>query len=197
MVPAIVALVIALLSSADDSSAQAKKGNNEEAVLRKQIQNLKQRIDQLEAQLKERNSQTNKLKAEAKQDDKEIDKLRQTAKEVDKLRQNAKELEALRDARYVHTLILRLKPDADKKEAKALLDSAEKTLGKVAGVRGVWVGKPAGASAEGVETNYHVGLTILFDNADGYFRYQKDAAQKKFAEGLKKSWTQTIYDFQP
>jgi TolA-binding protein len=189
-----------LLILLDGSPAQAqasKKGKTGDARLRQTIQKLQaelsernQRIQQLQAQVNRLNTQL-KTKKTTKQ-------TREQTKELQDLRKSVKDLEALKNAQYVHAIILRLKKDAPDREVVSLLTKAPKTLGKIPGVRGVWVGKPASIASESAQTDFQVGVVVLFDDDTAMKRFLNDASQKKFFEGLSKFWEMpTIYDFLP
>src|SRR5262245_45429110 len=112
---AFACLLAALLLTADVPSPlyAGKKSNSEENQLRQALQKLQnelrereQTLRQLQQQLKDKDNKINQLQASLKKAD-SIDSKQD--KEIERLRQSAKELDALKRAKYVHTVILRLK----------------------------------------------------------------------------------------
>ncbi len=174
---------------------------------------LQQRIKQLEAELKKKggdkhSTQLRKDLDAANQSIKEKDQLIATlqqkapkatadlAKEVETLRQNLKTSEAVKKAPFVHSVILKMKKD-DSAQVKIISEEAVKTLGKIAGVRGVWVGKPAeNGTPELAQKGYQLGLIVLLDDADALLRYLDDPLHKQFNEKLGQYWDRpVVYDF--
>ena len=218
-------LVGVFLISARPSSplhAQAGKMDAEEKRLRLQIQNLQRelrerelRIDQLQAQLKKSktapgDAKTRQLQQQLQEKDQRITKLeadlknarpaveakKDQGKEVEDLRKQVKDLEPLKKAKHVHAVLLRRKEGTSEDQVKALLESAPRALGKIQGVRGLWVGTPVGGEA--VKKDYDVGLILLFDDGAALRKFLEDPATKKFHEGLEKSWEKPVaYDFAP
>jgi TolA-binding protein len=156
------------------------------------------RIRRLQQQLREKEDRIDRLTADLRKARSGPGGTKEKDKELEELRKSAKDLEVVKEARYVHTVILRLKKGAPDREVKALLEGAPRALGKVAGVRGVWVGKPAAVASDKAQTDYQVGLVVLFDDEAAMRRFLNNADQKRFTEGLKKSWeTAAVYDFLP
>lgn len=216
-----VPLILALPSSPLHAQAGGKM-TAEEKRLRQQVQLLQrelrereQRIDQLQAQLKksktapdnakirqlqqqlmERDQRITKLEADLKKGRPIAEAKTDQGKEVEETRKKLKELEALKQAKHVHTVLLRLKAGTPEDQVKALLASVPQALGKVQGVRGLWAGTLAGG--ETAKKDYHVGLILIFDDGTALRKFLDDPATKKFHEGLGKAWdTPVIYDFAP
>jgi hypothetical protein len=75
-------------------------------------------------------------------------------------------------APYVHIVIFRLKPDAPKGQADALIADAHSMLRKIPTVRDLRAGKPAEqATPEHAKKDYQVGLVLLFDDFAGLKTY--------------------------
>ncbi len=203
------------------SPAQAKKKGTEE------LAKARQRLEQLERQLKEKELRIDQLQADLKrtkgddkQDNQTIQQLRKQLKEkdqqleqqqadlkkkgagddkeLDKLRQQVKDLEGVKKAVLVHARIYRLKEGGSEEQAKALVDDVTKTLAKVPGVRGLWVGRPAApGTPELAPTNYQVGVVVLLDGADALATFLDNPQHQKLAARLQKNWEKpTVYDFQ-
>jgi len=118
------------------------------------------------------------------------------AKTIDELRKQVKDLEGMKGAPYVHTVILKMKPDATVDDIKALTDDIPTALGKIPSVRGLWYGKRAkDASPDFAETDFEITLVLLFDNFDGLKRYLDHPLHKSFLDKhLKKLETPKVYD---
>lgn len=178
---------------------------------------LQQRIKQLENELK--GKKPDKADKTAAQWKKELDYANQSikekdlliatlqkkapaatadlSKEVERLRKSVKELEAIKKAPFVHSVILKLKKDDDA-QVKAINDEATKTIAKISGVRGVWIGKPAeNGTPDLAQKGYQLGLVILFDDANALQKFLEDPLHKQFNEKLADYWERPIvYDIQ-
>src|SRR4051794_35179032 len=92
-----------------------KKGNPQnvqEAQLRQEVADLRQKVNSLQAELKK---------------EKEGDKADATVKT---------QFDGMKNAGYGRTVVYRLKPDSAATEVQALIDDVPTTLGKIKGVRG-------------------------------------------------------------
>jgi hypothetical protein len=119
------------------------------------------------------------------------------SKEVEKLRKNVKDLEAVKNAPFVHSLILKLKKEDDE-QVKLISDEAQKTLAKIGGVRGVWIGKRSDlGTPELAQKGYQLGMVVLLDDAAALQKFLEDPLHKQFTDKMADYWDRpTIYDFQ-
>jgi uncharacterized coiled-coil protein SlyX len=187
-----------LFCSQSPSQAQAKKDD-----LNKQITDLKKKVsdrDQTITQLNNKITATAKTQKQTLKDKDDLIASLQTndlGKEVTSLRKRVKELDTLKKAPFVHTAILKLKKDDDAQVQK-VYDAAGKTLAKIDGVRGLWIGKPAvDGTPELAQKGYHLGLVVLLDDADALQKYLDDPLHKQFTEKMGDYWEKpVVYDFQ-
>lgn len=198
------------------ANAQGKKGDDLARArqridqLERQLREKEQRLDQLQAQLK-------RLKGDDKQDDQKILQLQKQLKEkeqrldqlqaelkkkgtaedkeLNKLRQQVKELEGVKKAVFVHVRHYRLKSGGNEEQVQALADDINKTLGKLVGVRGLWVGRPENPG--NLEPKYHLSVVVLLDGADALAELLGNPQHRKLASRLEKSCDKpTVHDFQ-
>jgi len=221
MLLALGALFGALLLSGPPATRAADKKPNkndaEEARLRQQIQKLQNELRERERRIDHLQDQLNRVRKGPDPDDARIralqrrvdqledelrreradDKKRVNDRELDALRRQAKELEALRGAGTVHTLVLRLKKGASQDNVNTLVRSAPKSLERIAGVRGVWVGRIT-ATGGSAEADCHVGVVVLLDDRAALGRFLRDSGYDRFTDGLKRAWEPpAVYDFAP
>jgi uncharacterized small protein (DUF1192 family) len=175
---------------------------------------LQQRIKQLEADLK--NKKPDKSATQLRKDldaanlsikdkDAQIAALQDKApkataelsKEITKLRGRVRELEAVKKAPLVHSVILKLKK-ADPEQVKIISEEANKTLAKIEGVRGMWIGKPAeNATPELAQKGYQLGLVVLLDDSDALQKFLEDPLHKQFNDKMGTLWDRpVVYDIQ-
>lgn len=202
------------------ATAQGKKGSDDLLRARQRIEQLErqlrdkeQRLDLLQAQLK-------RLKGDDKQDDQKILQLQKQLKEkeqrldqlqaelkkrgtdedkeMNKLRQQVKELEGVKKAVFVHVRHYRLKSGGNEEQVQALADDINKTLGKLVGVRGLWVGRPENpGNFEPSQPKYHLSVVVLLDGADALAELLGNPQHRKLASRLEKSCDKpTVHDFQ-
>ena len=119
------------------------------------------------------------------------------AKENEQLRKSVRDLEAIKKAPFVHAKILKLKKEGDE-QVKIINDEALKTLAKIEGVRGVWVGKRAeNGTPELAQTGYQLGMVVLLDDAESLQKFLDDPLHKQFNDKLADYWERPIvYDIQ-
>ena len=118
------------------------------------------------------------------------------SKEITSLRQQLKDLNAMKKAPFVHTVILTLKKDDDA-QVKRVYDEAGKTLAKIDGVRGIWIGKPAAnGTPELAKNGYKIGVVVLLDSADALKTFLDDDLNKQFNDKMADYWDRpVVYDF--
>lgn len=174
---------------------------------------LNQRIKQLEADAKKKPDKTaTQLRKDldaANQSITEKDQLIATlqqkspkatadlSKENEKLRQSVRDLEAVKKAPFIHTKILKLKT-SDEEQVKIVSEEAVKTIAKIDGVRGVWIGKPAEkGTPELAQTGFSIGVVILLDDQEALQKFLDDPLHKQFSDKLTDAWERpVIYDIQ-
>ncbi|HEY1860659.1 MAG TPA: Dabb family protein [Gemmataceae bacterium] len=82
---------------------------------------------------------------------------------------------------FSHVVIFYLTKDAPKEEADALIADCHEMLAKISTVRDLKAGKPSDKGTPMVSrTDYHVGLLVLFDDADGMKSYLDDKLHQDF-----------------
>ena len=177
---------------------------------------LQQRIKQLENDLKNKKGGPDKNAAKLRRD---LDAANQTIRDRDdtiaylkdtspkktseltseliKLRKAARDFETLKKAPFAHTKILKLKK-IDDEQVKAIYDEANKTLGKIDGVLGVWIGKRAeNGTPELAQKGYQLGLVVLLDDAESLQRFLDDPLHKQFTDRMGSLWERPlVYDIQ-
>jgi hypothetical protein len=96
-------------------------------------------------------------------------------------RTHAAEDKAAAKPAFTHVVVFYLTKDAPKEEADALIADCHAMLSKISTVRDLKAGKPSDKGAPMVSrTDYHVGLLVLFDNADGMKAYLDDKLHQDF-----------------
>ncbi len=210
---------VALLCSQAPTIAQPK---DEVAKLKKTIAERDKTIAGLQAQnqkLKQDADANKKKVAHADKLQRDLDAANQSLKDKDvqiaalrdkspkstaelsteniRLRRNIRDLEAVKKAPFVHTVILKLKKTDDDK-VKAIADEAGKTLAKIEGVRGVWVGKPAeDGTPELAQKGYHLGVVVLLDDASALKKFLDDPLHMQFNDKMGSLWEPpVVYDIQ-
>jgi hypothetical protein len=82
---------------------------------------------------------------------------------------------------FTHVVVFYLTKDAPKEEADSIIADCHDMLAKISSVRDLKAGKPSDKGAPMVSrTDYHVGLLVLFDNADGMKAYLDDKLHQDF-----------------
>jgi len=96
-------------------------------------------------------------------------------------RADAAEGKAAAKPAFTHVVVFYLTKDAPKEEADALIADCHDLLARISTVRELKAGKPSDKGAPMVSrTDYHVGLLVLFDNADGMKAYLDDKLHQDF-----------------
>lgn len=191
---------------------QKLKGNDAKDDAK--IAQLEKRVKQLEAELKGKKGE--KTSAQWK---KELDAARLTiqdrdlviaalqdksdksisdlSKEVVRLRKVARDFETVKKAPFVHSKILKLKK-SDDEQVKLVADEVGKTLAKIEGVRGVWLGKPAElGTPELAQKGYQLGVVVLLDDELALQKFLDDPLHKQFADRMGSLWERPlVYDIQ-
>lgn len=151
------------------------------------INNLKQDLQQSQTKIK---SLQVELQKEKKDNPKEI----AISKELDALK---KEFDALKKGGYVHVATYKLKAEAPSTAIRSFIDDAQLQLLKIRGVRWLWIGERDENSASGSK-EYHVAMTVIFDDLRGLKGFQDDPIQKQFWKKHEKNWEASLsYDFLP
>ena len=172
------------------------------------IQDLRQKNNQLQSQLKKEKNDPEDKKIQALQ--KEVAELKQKSVHLQDQQkkekgQADKQVTALQSqvdnftkAAYVHCVVFRIKSETPKSEVDALLKDVPELLGKIKVVRGIWAGPPASkATPEVAVKDYTVGLLVLLDGPEELQKYLDDPLHKKFADKHLKRWERpVVYDFQ-
>ena len=119
------------------------------------------------------------------------------SKDVVRLRKDLRPLEALKKAPFVHTTILKMKK-MDDEQVKMVTEEAGKTLAKIDGVRGFWIGKPAeNGTPELAQKGYQLGIVVVLDVADALQKFLDDPLHKQFADKMTSQWERpVVYDIQ-
>jgi hypothetical protein len=84
---------------------------------------------------------------------------------------------------YVHAVIFHVKKDAPQGEVEALIKDAHEMLKPIPSVREFRIGRPAATATPALANkDFHVGLLILFDDAEGLLAYHHHAMHLKYVE---------------
>jgi predicted RNase H-like nuclease (RuvC/YqgF family) len=152
---------------------------------------LQKDLDKANQTIKDKNAQIATLQQSSPQSTKDL------VKENDDLRRRLRDLEAIKKAPFVHSVILKLKKDDDD-QTKTVFEEANKTLAKIDGVRGVWIGKPAeNGTPELAQKGYRIGVVVLLDDADALQKFLDDPLHKQFNDKMGEYWERpVVYDFQ-
>lgn len=185
----------------------ATKSRNDLIKALQELREKDQTIVKLQAQINANDRLADELLAKGKELDRATRDLNRTKFELDKIKDDLKkstddqkklrgELDAVRNPRLVHQMYFYLKKDAPEGAANELIRDAQEMLGKVRGVRGLWIGKPAEkATPEIAVKDFHVGLVVFFDDQDGLARFLDDAKYKEFLEKYSQHLEKTpVYD---
>jgi hypothetical protein len=93
---------------------------------------------------------------------------------------------ALGPTPIVHAVIFHLKKDAPKGEASLLVGDAQRMLGRIKTVRGIWAGQPIDLGRGKSGKKFDVGLVVLFKDLRGLKAYLDDPLHKAFAKKHRK-----------
>jgi uncharacterized coiled-coil DUF342 family protein len=186
-----------------DAPGQAKKGNNAEVEqLRQQMQKLQNELQQREQKIQQLQTEVQQLKGKTGNESSKIQQMQQQWQQQllgwdHKLASLLNDLQAVKNTRCVHASILRPKAEGSESQLRDLLDSAPRTLGKLDGVRGVWVGRSRDAGADSADKSNQAAFVVLLDDAAALRGYLNDGTQKSFHKELSKyAETPTLYDIQ-
>lgn len=191
---------------AEPAGAQDKKKDNDAATIAK----LQQQLKAAQVDLQQAAVQFNNLKVLNAKQDQELNRLQALLKKekIEDKKDDKKDdktikdlraaLDGFRGAGLVHVVVLKLKADAAKTEAQAVIDDTYSQLSKIKTVRGVWAGKPSAKAATAGTADYTVALVFVFDDAAGLKSYLSDPIHTKFADKHLPKWeTPIVYDFEP
>lgn len=181
--------VALLLCNQAPMPAQAKKDDPT-----KQIADLKKKVSDRDATITSLKATATTNAASLKDKDAQIKTL---SDQNDTMQKRLKVLEALKKAPYLHIVILTLK-QSDDAQVQRVYDEAYKTIAKIKGVRGMFIAKPADDDTpELAQKDYHLGLIVLLDNADGLKSYLDDPLHKQFTDKMGDYWEKpVVYDVQ-
>lgn len=155
------------------------------------------KIRQLQQQLKDKENLIAQLQGKTKNGLVDSDTLKKTVKDLETVKKKQGEdldglkktilpLDALKRAKVVHVLSLKLKDDEDADaKIKKLSDALPGELTKIAGVRGVYLGKPREKTSA---TDFHLQAVLLIEDEATLVRVLDDAAFKKLDDTLLKEW---------
>lgn len=167
-----------------DKKDKKDKDTKEEIALRAQLKDARQDLNRAEAQIaalqadaKAGAARIALLQAELKREKKE------DVGDAKTIAGLTAQLNGVRAARYVHIGTWKRKADAAESEVQLFLDDVPAILGKCKWVRGAWAGKSPAVTAE-----YEVSVVLLFDDADGFAKFQADPQYKRFHERHDKKW---------
>jgi len=97
---------------------------------------------------------------------------------------------------FIHTVYFWLQPTAGEDAHAQLLQDCRDYLSQVPTVRQLWCGAPAGTPRDVVDNSYHVGLTVVFDDAAGHDVYQDHALHQDFIGRNREHWARVqVYDY--
>ena len=96
---------------------------------------------------------------------------------------------------FIHTVYFWYNPAATPAARKQLIDECRSYLGKVPGVKFIWVGVPANTPRAVVDNSYGVGLTVVLEDSSGHDVYQEHPLHLEFIARNKSTWERVqIYD---
>lgn len=150
----------------------------------------------LENQVKERDQKIQQIKGsfdalmnERKNELAVVNGLR---KDVEKLSRDVRDLEAIEKGNCVHAAFYRIKKDMNPKEVDHFLVAAPRVIGKLPGVRGLWVGKPNIRGTEAPE--YDVGVVAIFDDPDALRRFLDHPVYRQFDTSTRRTLEPTPFN---
>jgi len=150
----------------------------------------------LENQVKERDQKIQQIKGsfdaltnERKNEQNVVNGLR---KDVEKLNRDLRDLEAIEKGNCVHAAFYRIKKDVNPKEVEHFLVAAPRVIGKLPGVRGLWVGKPNIRGSEAPD--YHVGVVAIFDDPDALRRFLDHPVYRQFDTSTRRTLEPTPFN---
>ena len=174
--------------------AQLQKSHTDYAAYKKKnpgASKLQKDLDAANLSLKDKDSLIATLQDKSPKSTVEL------SREVIQLRKTVRDLEAAKKAPFVHAVVLKLKK-MDEDQVKTIYDLADKTLAKIDGVRGFWVGKPAeNGTPELAAKGYQLGMVVVLDDADALQKFLDDPLHKQFTERMYSLWERPlVYDLQ-
>jgi hypothetical protein len=98
---------------------------------------------------------------------------------------------------FVHTVFFWCKKGTPPSAIERLEGDCRELLARVATVRQLWAGVPAGTPRDVVDNTYDVGLTVVFDDRAGHDVYQADPLHQQFIARHKAIWQRiVVHDFE-
>lgn len=100
--------------------------------------------------------------------------------------------------KLVHTVIFYLKKDTPQVAAEALITDAHDLLAKIPSVRLLKVGRRVGKTRPELgNTDFQIGLLVLFDDAQGLSQYLEHPKHKEYVGRHQKVLEKVVaYDFE-
>jgi hypothetical protein len=98
---------------------------------------------------------------------------------------------------FVHTVYFWVKPGTPAAAVEQLAKDCREILTRIPTVRQLWAGRPTAPTRDVVDGSYAVGLTVLFDDAQGHDVYQDHEIHQQFIARNKAHWSCVqVYDYQ-
>ena len=102
-----------------------------------------------------------------------------------------------RTAPFVHVVLFKTKSGTPEATATIVRDVNE-MLARLPTVKGLWVGSPAPTNTRPiVDTNYDVGLLVLFEDQKGLQEYLDHPTHVEFAKKHDTECQVRVFDFKP
>jgi len=96
---------------------------------------------------------------------------------------------------FVHVVLFWLKRGTPEAARVRLVEDCRSYLGKIPGVRKLWVGPPALTPRPVVDNTYDVGLVVLLDDRAGHDAYQAHPLHREFIARNEEHWQRVlVYD---
>lgn len=99
-------------------------------------------------------------------------------------------------APFVHVVLFKTRSESPDAAAAALMSDIREKLAPLPTVRGLWTGRPAPTDVRPiVDSNYDVGLLVLFDDQEGLERYLDHPVHAEFAAKYDTTCDVRVFDF--
>jgi len=97
---------------------------------------------------------------------------------------------------FIHHVYFWLKKDAPATARDQTIADARNLLGKIPGVKHIWLGRPAMTPRDVVDNSYDVGLGVVLDDSAAHDVYQTHPLHLDFIGRNKAHWQRVqVYDF--
>lgn len=101
-------------------------------------------------------------------------------------------------ASFVHVVLFKAKTGSPDAVAKSLIEDVRSLLTTIPTVKGLWVGRPGASNRPIVDSNYDVGLMILFEDQKGMQTYLDSPQHTQFAKKHDSAQCDVrVFDFAP